>query len=163
MHFKWESAKRSRSATDPVICRLNGRWKNDVSYFLSVVSDLLGNHACAERHSRIYSKQWLEICHIETVYRNRIRNGYKQYVILISNANRFYAGPSGLAVRGEGNGRWLLRSRVWIPLRTWMFVMLRCSQQRPCDELGYLSKESSNVFVRNKCVIEKAWALQLTA
>jgi len=132
------------------------------SYFLRVVSDLLGSHACAKRHSTIYSKQWLGICDIEAMYRNRIRNEYKQYVILISNVNRFYAGSSCLAVRGKGIGPWLLRSRVWVTLPAWMFVMLSCSKQRPCDELVAYPRNPAK-FVRNKCVMEKAWALQLTA
>ena len=49
--------------------------------------------------------------------------------------------PVPVAVPAEAKiiAAWLLRLRIRIPLRAWMFVpclyMLCCPKQRPCDEL----------------------------
>ena len=70
-----------------------------------------------------------------------------------------------VAVRSEAKvlAACLLRSRVGIPLRTWMFVpclyMFCCPRHRPCDELITYPR-SPVMCVRNKWVMEKAWWLQ---
>jgi hypothetical protein len=69
------------------------------------------------------------------------------------------------AVRSEAKvlAACLLRSRVGIPLRTWMFVpclYLFCCPGTGLATSYHLSKESCNVCVRNKWVMERAWSLQ---
>jgi hypothetical protein len=70
-----------------------------------------------------------------------------------------------VAVRSEAKvlAACLLRSRVGIPLRTWMFAACRymfcCPRHRPCDELITYPRSPvmcvSKINVRNKWVMKR--------
>jgi len=98
----------------------------------------------------------ITVCYTENVVRNRIRDEYKQWVILMSNVNRIYAGPSGQVVWGEGLRRWLeTRFGHWcLSLVFIYFVILSLA-----TSWSLIQAVLQCVCVKNKCMTE-VWALQ---
>ena len=87
-------------------------------------------------------------------------------MILISNVNSVYAGPGSRAVWGEGLGRLLAEVAGWNPASDMdvcpLSLHVLLSQAQALRRADHFSKESCNVCVRDKWVMEKAWSLTET-